>query len=196
MHVLNDAPDLQVVGSAGDGAQAFSLGVETCPDLVIIDLELADGEGVELIRRLRTFLPQARLLVLTLSERPEDLFAALQAGAGSYLLKSVTTQELLEAIQDTCAGQRVVDRRMLPALIDEFVRLQNQVGLPDPLVQRLTRRECQVLSAVVQGLSNPQIGERLGLSPLTVKAHLRNILDKLGCHTRTEAAAWAARHLP
>lgn len=195
VHVLNDAPELLVVANACDGDAALQQALETRPDIGIIGLEMPGLDELELIRRLGDNLPLTRLIILTTSNRPDDLFAALRAGAHSYLLKSITSQELVSAIRETHTGRRVVDCQLLPSLIDEFVRLQTRLGDPDPGGHTLTARERQVLEAVANGQSNPQIGASLGLSPHTVKAHLRSILEKLGFHSRAEAAAWAARHL-
>jgi DNA-binding NarL/FixJ family response regulator len=131
--------------------------------------------------------------MLTISEREDDLFEAIRAGARGYLLKSATSRELAEAIQHVEAGEAMIAPAMAVKLMDVFAATRAPTRAADA-VDDLTAREHEVLGLVAQGLSNKEIGASLSLSPHTVKAHLRTILDKLHLRSRAEAAAWAARH--
>ena len=197
--ILNDAPGITVVASASSGEEAIANAAELKPDVVLMDVNMPGIGGVEATRQLHASHPEAHVLMLTVSEQDSDLFAAIRAGARGYLLKNTTSHELITAIQRVHAGEAVVTPVMAAKLLDEFASLPPSTGSTpkrralESSKEALTDREYDVLRLVARGLSNKEIGKALSISPHTVKAHLRSILDKLHLRSRVEAAAWAVR---
>jgi two-component system NarL family response regulator len=194
--VLNDVPDLSVVASASNGEEALARAAETRPNVILMDLNMPILDGVEATRRLRVTQPQAHILMLTVSEQEQHLFAAIRAGARGYLLKSIASDDLVDAIRRVNAGEAIVVPNMAAKLLDEFATLSSAAQWRESGGEDLSPREREVLRLIAQGLSNKEIGAALSLSPHTIKAHLRSILDKLQLRNRAEVAAWAARHTP
>lgn len=193
--LLNEAPDIRVVAGYSSGEEALASIGEPPPDVVLMDVHMPGMGGVEATRRLRLAHPRLQVLMLTVSEQEEDLFAAIRAGARGYLLKNATGAELLEAIRQVHAGGAVIAPRLAVRLLDELAAVRPTGSLPtDSGQEALSEREREILQWVAKGFSNKEIGAALGLSPHTVKAHLRTILDKLHLRSRAEAAAWAASH--
>jgi DNA-binding NarL/FixJ family response regulator len=199
--VLNEMAGLSVVASVSNGVEAVSRGVEFKPDVVLMDVNMPKLGGIEATAQLHKIYPQIAVLMLTISENEHDLFAAIRAGARGYLLKNATSAELIDAIQRVFEKEAILSPGMAAKLLDEFAALsraaqpdenKNQVSEPESTV--LTAREREVLDWVAQGMTNKEIGTQLSLSPHTVKAHVRTILEKLHLHTRAEAAVWASKH--
>ena len=167
---------MQVVGSASSGREAIRLFGELRPDITLMDLQLGDMSGVEVIRGIRTLHPAARIVVLTMYQGDEDIFRALEAGAATYLLKDTLSDDLIRVIRDVHAGQR-------PAVSPEIeARLAERAARPT-----LTPREVQVLELISQGMRNREIATALDLSEETIQVHVRNILAKLYAKDRTAA---------
>jgi len=179
--LLNLVEDIQVVGEAADGEEAVVQFRSQLPDVTLIDLRLPKLGGVEVIQRVRAETPQARFVVLTTYDGDEDIYRALKAGAKAYLLKGMTTEELVTTIRAVHAG-----RSHIPAAIAE--RLAERMGTED-----LTPRESQVLEQIVSGKSNKEIAAELAISEATVKTHINTLLSKLGVEDRTQAATAAIR---
>jgi DNA-binding NarL/FixJ family response regulator len=179
--LLNLVEDIQVVGEAADGEEAVVQFRSHHPDVTLIDLRLPKLSGVEVIQRVRSETPQARFVVLTTYDGDEDIYRALKGGAKAYLLKGMTTEELITTIREVQAG-----RSHIPATIAE--RLAERVGTED-----LTPRESQVLEQIVTGKSNKAIASELAISEATVKTHINTLLGKLGVEDRTQAATAAIR---
>ncbi len=199
--MLNEAPDMSVVASVSNGVEAISRVAEFKPDVVLMDVNMPKLGGVEATRQLRKIHPQASVLMLTVSEDEHDLYAAIRAGALGYLLKSATTTELIDAIQRVHAKEAILTPGMAAKLLNEFASISPVSAPPhisgdndDGVTSTLTEREREVLQWVVRGMTNKEIGAQLSLSPHTVKAHIRTILDKLHVRSRAGAAAWATRH--
>ena len=190
--ILNDVPDMRVVATVGSGEDALIRVGEFKPDVVLLDVNMPGLGGVETARRLHDVHPQLGIVMLTISEKESDLFSAIRAGARGYLLKNMNTQDLIDAIQHVAAGEAMIAPAMAVKLLSEFAS-----GAPksetNTSPDELSERERQVLELVARGMSNKEIATQLVLSPHTVKAHLRTILDKLHLRSRAEAAAWAAR---
>ena len=194
-HVLAGAPDIEVVASVGDPAAALTQATGYQPDAIIIDPWTPQMGGVDTVVRLHAACPAASLLILTAMDAETDFLAALRAGAQAYLLKNSTSQELLLALQQVNQGGVVLGPWLTARLAAEYARLAGRLqDLDATNAVSLSGREREILQWVARGYSNKEIGVKLELSPHTVKAHLRSILDKLGLRRRSEAAAWAARH--
>ena len=190
--ILADYEDVTVVGDVADGEEAVALVDRLRPDVVLMDVGMPGMSGPEATRRIRMAYPQTQVIMLTVSDRDEDLFTSIKAGARGYLLKNVETAELIEAIRRVHAGEAVIAPAMAVRLLEEFGALAQQP--PKELrPDELTDREVDVLRLVAQGLGNKEIADRLGLSEHTVKSHLRHILDKLHLRSRAHAAAYAVQ---
>lgn len=195
--LLDDAPGIEFVGSATNGTEAIELTHSHLPDVILMDVNMPGMSGLEATRQIHASYPEIRILMLTISEGGEDLFEAIRVGARGYLLKNSSTQTLLEAIRQVYSGEAPITPAMAVKLVDEFTSLSSSLPPKSKTYQdaeMLTDRERQVLHLVARGMSNKEIGVELSISPLTVKAHLSSILDKLNLRGRVEAAAWAIRH--
>jgi DNA-binding NarL/FixJ family response regulator len=179
--LLNVTEGLEVVGEAADGTEAIAQFRKHQPDITLIDLRLPKLGGVDAITAIRKETPHARFIVLTTYDGDEDIYRALKAGAKAYLLKGMTSEELMTAIRAVHAG-----KSHIPQAIAE--RLAERMG-----VEELTPREYDVLEQIVQGRSNKEIGSELDISEATVKTHINSLLAKLGVTDRTQAATAAIR---
>lgn len=179
--LLNVTEGLQVVGEAADGLEAIAQFRKHHPAVTLIDLRLPRLGGVDTIARIRSEAPDARFIVLTTYDGDEDIYRALKAGAKAYLLKGMTSEELIAAIRMVHAG-----KSHIPPVIAE--RLAERMG-----VEELTPREFDVLEQIVRGKSNKEIGTELDISEATVKTHINSLLSKLGVTDRTQAATAAIR---
>jgi DNA-binding NarL/FixJ family response regulator len=177
--LLRTVPDFVIVAEAGDGRKAIEMYRQHQPDVTLMDLRLPQLNGVEAIGRIRLDFPHARIIVLTTFDGDEDIYRALQAGARGYLLKGMTTEELVEAIRSVYAG-----KSRIPAPVAE--RLAERMSAPV-----LTARETEVLHLIVGGNSNKEIASALSISEATVKTHINSLLSKLGVTDRTQAATTA-----
>ncbi len=191
--VLECESDVQVVGEAGDGEAAVRLTRELMPDVVLMDVRMPRMDGIEAARLIGQCAPTARVLMLTVSDEEDDLFCAIKAGAHGYLLKEISIGEVGEAVRALMDGQTLITPSMASKLIVEFANLSRDADdlLPDR--PRLTERELDVLKLVSRGCTNREIGENLGITQNTAKNHVRNILEKLHLHSRTEAVMFALR---
>jgi two-component system, NarL family, response regulator LiaR len=182
---------LEIVGEAGDGAEAVDEAERLAPDVIVMDLVMPGLDGVGAMRRLRAQAPASRVIVLTSFLEDDRLLPAIQAGAAGYLLKNVEPAELARAIRAAHAGEEViidptVAARLVHALADE-----ERPRIQEP--ERLTRRERDVLGLIARGRSNKRIALELGISEKTVKTHVGHLLAKLGVSDRTQAALLAVR---
>ncbi|MCM0677959.1 response regulator transcription factor [Micromonospora phytophila] len=190
-----------VVATSGEGRQAVRVAAATRPDVVVLDLQLPDISGVEVIRGLRAVLPHVRVLMLSASGEQQSVLDAVKAGATGYLLKSAAPAEFLGAVQRTAAGEPVFTPGLAGLVLGEYRRLAADPAGAAPgahggpggggAAPRLTDRETEVLRLVAKGLSYKQIAERLGLSHRTVQNHVQNTLGKLQLHNRVELTRYA-----
>jgi DNA-binding NarL/FixJ family response regulator len=177
---LEDEPDIEVVGEAGNGLEAVDLAGALRPDVVVMDIKMPGLSGVEATRRIRAEAPDVRVLALTAYDDDPYVFGLLEAGASGYVLKTAESRELIRAIRAVAAGQSALDPAIAPRLIARVA----QQGSAD---ETLTDREIEVLRLAARGLTNKQIGHDLAISDRTVQNHLANIFAKLGVASRTEA---------
>src|ERR1700722_6995485 len=177
--LLNVVDGIEVVGEAADGVEAIAQFRKHLPAVTLIDLRLPRLGGGDVIQRIRMETPQARFIVLTTYDGDEDIYRALQAGARAYLLKGMTSQELISTIRAVHSG-----KSHIPPAIAE--KLAERMG-----TEELTPRESDVLEQIVQGLSNKEIATELLISEATVKTHINSLLGKLGVTDRTQAATAA-----
>lgn len=177
--LLNVVDGIEVIGEAADGVDAITQFRKHQPHVTLIDLRMPRLSGVEVIQRIRMETPQARFIVLTTYDGDEDIYRALQAGAKAYLLKGMTTEDLVTTIRAVHAGKSHIP----PAIAQ---RLAERMG-----TEELTPREFDVLEQIVHGLSNKEIASFLDISEATVKTHINSLLGKLGVTDRTQAATAA-----
>jgi DNA-binding NarL/FixJ family response regulator len=182
--LFEDEPEIEIVGQAANGQEAVDLFTRLQPDVVLMDLQMPVVDGPEATRRIRDIAPSARILVLTTYATDEFIFKALRAGAGGYLLKDASADELIGAVRAIHNGQT----QLSPAVAARLV-----AGVGGGGAEPLTPRELEVLTLMGQGLSNNEIAERLVIAPRTVKVHVQNILSKLGATNRTEAVRIAVQ---
>ena len=196
--VIDAERDMRVVGESATARHTLGRVLATRPDVVVLDLRLPDGSGVDVCRDIRSAIPDARCIILTAFDDDDALASAVMAGAAGYVLKDVRGQNLIESIRRVARGesliaasstQRVVDRLIPPAPVPGMT----SVPAPDLGGTDLTIRERQVLELIGEGLTNRQIGERLELAEKTVKNYVSGLLAKLGMERRTQAAVYATR---
>lgn len=176
---IETEPDMMVVARAPDGRQAVALAREHRPDVTLMDLRMPSLNGVEAIREIMRGAPESRIIVLTTYDGDEDIHRALKAGAKAYLLKDAFREELLAAIRQVHSGRRHIPPQVAGRLAERMA------------TEELTERELEVLRLVAAGKSNREIGDALSIAEGTVKAHVNNILNKLGANDRTHAAMLA-----
>ncbi|MFO8010027.1 MAG: response regulator transcription factor [Dehalococcoidia bacterium] len=183
--LLQKEKDLEVVGEAGDGAEAVDLVKRQKPDVVIMDIAMPGVNGIEATKQIKAFNPRVAVLILTGYEYDQYVFALLEAGAAGYLLKDVRGQELIAAIRAVHAGESVLHPVVARKALDHFVHPGEKEEAPK--VQTLTDRETEVLRLAARGRGNKEIAAELDLSVRTIQAHLGNIFNKLKVGSRTEA---------
>ena len=187
--LLDARPEVEVVGEAGDGHQALERAAALAPDVVLMDLHMPVLDGIGATRRLRVEQPGVRVLALTTFDDDEDVFAALRAGALGYLLKDVSADRLVEAVQAAARGESVLQPSVAAQVVARFAQLDDAPrARPQPLVVPLSDRELDVLRLLADGRSNREIATALFLAEGTVKNHVTNVLAKLGARDRTQAA--------
>ena len=180
--IIDRADGLDVVAEAGSRAEAVRRAELVRPDVILVDLQLPDGTGIELMQELRDSVPQALPIVLTSFDDDEALAEALSAGARAYLLKTVHGAEISDVVRAVASGR---------VLLDERTVTRRRADHDDPTAD-LTNAERKVLDLIGDGLSNREIGERLGVAEKTVKNHITSLLAKMGLQRRTQVAAWVA----
>jgi two-component system, NarL family, response regulator LiaR len=182
-------PDLDVVGEAADGIEAVEQAAKLRPDVILMDLVMPRLDGVEATRQIMSRRPKAHVLVLTSYGSDNKIFPAIKAGALGFLLKDTRPEELVAAIRQAAAGQSALDPVVARRLLREFSPDDADHAPSEPL----SEREIDVLRLIARGLTNEEIGEKLFISPATVRTHVSNILTKLNLTNRTQAALYALR---
>ena len=195
--ILEDQPDIAVVGDAGDGAEAIRVVSAQRPDVVLMDVRMPVTDGITATRRIVAAHPDVRVLGLTTFDLDEYAFGMLRAGASGFLLKDVPPDDLVTAIRTVASGDAVVAPRITRRLLDHYAHLlgaDQPASSPQqtyPELATLTDREREVLEAVAEGLSNAEIADRLFVSEATIKSHVGHILAKLSFRDRVQAVVVA-----
>lgn len=200
---LETQEGFQVVAEASSGIEAIKLALESTPDVVVMDITMPNMDGLEATRRLKRLNPECQVLALTVHEDKQYLFEMMAAGASGYLTKQAAADELVAAVRAVAAGNVYLQPVLARWLLDDYRRLlqhPEQVALrasdehdADKDLEVLSKRELQVLELVAEGLTTPEIGEMLGISPNTVARHRERIMDKLNLHKSTELVKFAIR---
>lgn len=177
-------PDIEIVGEAGTAAQARTRIAATQPDVVLLDMRLPDGNGIDVCRDVRSDNPDIRCIILTAYDDDEAINAAVLAGASGYVLKEVRGNRLIDNVRTVAAGGSLLGRSLTHRVV-ERIRTEHRA---DPRFEALSTRENEVLELIAEGLTNRQIGETLALAEKTVKNYVSSLLSKLGLQRRTQAA--------
>ena len=191
--LLQSEPGLVVVAEAENGREAVARAKETQPDLAILDISMPDLSGLEATRLIKTESPQTQVLILTMHDSDEYFFRALQAGASGYVLKKAATQDLIAAARAVARGEAFLYPSVAKKLIGDYLRRVQ----PDAAASgyaSLSDREREVLLLLAQGLSNPEIADRLAITPSTLQTHRAHILEKLGLRTSADLIKYAVQH--
>ena len=190
--LMEQHPDLTVVGEATHGAEAVRMTAELHPDVVLMDVRMPGMDGIEATRRIVTSGGRSRVLVMTTFDLDEYAYDALRAGASGFLLKDALPEELLAGIRAVAAGDAVISPGLTRKLIDAFTaRLPGHTPEQARQLEALTEREIEVLTAVATGCSNAEVAEHLHLAETTVKSHVSRILAKIGARDRVQAVIFA-----
>ncbi len=183
--------DLLLAGEAGDPREGIRLALELDPDMVLLDLNMPQMDGIETLKRLRDGGFAGRVVMFTVSDHEEDVVNALRSGADGYLLKDMDPDEMVRQLRQASLGRMVISES-LTALLAEALRSQrNQPAAPD--IHSLTQREREILRELAAGLSNKMIARKLEITEGTVKVHVKHLLKKLNLRSRVEAAVWAVQ---
>ena len=190
--VLEQESDMEVVGEAGDGEEAVNLATSLKPDVAIMDISMPKMDGIEATRLIKAACPSISVLALSAYDDDQFVFSLLEAGAAGYLLKSVRSRELLDAIRAVYSGESVLHPSIARKVLNRFVSASGKPEGKEPLGM-LSDREMEVLKLAAKGLSNQDIAEKLCLSIRTVQGHLGHIFNKLQVGSRTEAVVRALK---
>jgi len=190
--MLDPEDDIVVTAEAGSVSEAVAEAARTRPDVIVMDVRLTDGSGIEATREILAAHPETRVLMLTSFADDEALFASIMAGASGYVLKQVRSGELLRAIKAVGEGQSLLDPAVTDAVLDRLRKGKHL--LRDERLARLSPQEERILTMVAEGRTNKEIGDQLRLAEKTVKNYVSSILSKLEVARRAEAAAYLARH--
>ncbi len=196
--VLNAEPNIDVIAESGDGLEALTMLEEIQPQVVLMDVNLPSLNGMQVTRRLKTRCPNVNVIILTAYDDEEQIYRAIRIGASAYFAKDVAPKLLIDTVRAVAEGYYVIrNKRMTPEQAEQWMlELYHRYGI-DPeekTLSPLTNREMEILEVIVEGLSNRQIANRLGISQQTVKNHVTSILSKLDLSDRTQAAIHAIRH--
>jgi two-component system NarL family response regulator len=195
LKVLLSARGYEVVGTASNGIEALKQARLLRPDLILMDIEMPDCDGLAATRLIKAEMPQIKIVMLTISTSDENLFEAIKSGASGYLLKSQSAERFLDLVAQVEHGGAALPPELAARLLEEFARQAQHVEEPiEEAPSDLTARQLEVLTLIAQGLTYLQIGEELHLSEVTVRYHMSQILDRLHLKNRTQVIAYAARH--
>ena len=193
-NIVNAQPDFEVVGEAGDGLEVLVKARELDPDLIVMDISMPGCDGVEATQQIMAESPDMTIVMLTVRDEDEKLFEAIKGGARGYLLKSISSRDLVAMLRRAVSGDAAISPALGGRMLEEFRRLAHgEFRGVDEETTALTQREQEVLSLVAEGATDKEIADTLSISIHTVKSHMRNILSKLHMGHRHEAALYALR---
>ena len=187
IQLLELHPDITVAGEADGGADGLKLIQATPPDLVLLDLNMRDMDGLSTLKKIKKRWPQIKVIVLTVSDNTQNIFEAFQHQADGYLLKNTDPEQIIHHLREVMNGETVISPEVSKILVSAPPQQSHNSTL------NLTNREEEVLRLIAEGLSNQEIGDRLGISVWTAKVHAKHILKKLGLSSRNELIVWAIR---
>ena len=191
--LLDMRDDLQVVGEAGDGNEGIKAARSLLPDLILMDVNMPNCDGLEATRVIKKEMPHVKIVMLSASESDQDLFEAIKVGAQGYLLKDLEPYQLYDLLESLSRGETPLSGTMATKILKEFSKPEKEEEHTIDYEEALTDREVGILKLVAEGLTNKEISEQLVISENTVKIHLRNILEKLQLKNRIQAAVYAVR---
>jgi two-component system, NarL family, response regulator LiaR len=192
--LLAGEEDVEIAGAVGTGEEALEVVARVSPHVVLMDIDLPGIDGIEATRRIRELSPSTQVVIITAYQEPAVMAQAIEAGACGFVPKTQTADQLVGVIRGAAAGEMVLpsgDIRAVLGRLQAAQRARTDAGL---LIDQLTSREIQVLQALAQGASTKEVAESLFISQLTVQTHVKNILAKLGVHSKLEAVTFALRH--
>ena len=193
-NIIRHWEEFEVVGEAANGQEAVEKAQELRPDVILMDIAMPRMNGIQATHWIRSELPETRVVILTMSEEEDYLFQAIKSGAQGYVLKDTPSKRLHDQLRGVMQGESPISGLMATKILKEFNQANEMQRRPgDESVELLTAREREVIELVVQGMSNPEIGQQLCLSENTVKKYLHNILEKLHLNNRVEAAIYAVQ---
>ncbi len=191
--LLSNRQNIQIVGEAGDGLEAIKVAREKLPDIILMDIEMPNCNGLEATRRIKREMPHVTIIILTVSDDDQNLFDAIKIGAQGYLLKDLDPHQLYNMLESISLGEAPLSGVIAAKILKEFSQPRFKSPEALEIVEDLTTREIDILQLVVEGMTNKEIASALNISENTVKIHLRNILEKLHLQNRIQAAVYAVR---
>ncbi len=191
--ILETEEDFRIIGEASTGREAVRYALETRPDVVLMDIQMPELDGVAATKAVLAERPEAKVIILTMYRQDKYVFEAIKVGARGYMLKDADANDLIDAIRRVAAGQTLLNAEMAASILDEFRKVGELPEHPDHKISELTEREEDILRLLAQGASNQEIAQSLGVSEKTVRNRLSEIFSKLRLNNRTQAALYALR---
>jgi two-component system, NarL family, response regulator NreC len=189
--LLETQPDFHVSGQVGSGQEALALAQALQPDIIVLDMLMPGMNGLETIRILQERVPRSRIIVLSMSDEETYVRRAMQGGAMAYVLKDNSSENLVQAVRSVLAGEQYLSPKLVQRAVKAYLQPADPVEIG---IQALTAREKEILHLCAKGLSNPEIGQKLSISPRTVESHRANLMLTLGLRSRAELVSYAHRH--
>ncbi|MDT3706437.1 MAG: two-component system response regulator NarL [Thiobacillus sp.] len=190
IQLIQAAPEFRFIGEAASGSEGIALAHRLHPDMILLDLNMKDMNGVEVLKAIKDEGLDSRVIMLTVSDQTEDLMAALQAGADGYLLKDMEPEDLMQQLAEAARGKITISERLTQSLVTSLREKSRPTSLNEA---GLTEQENRILDHLVEGKSNKLIARDMGIAEGTVKVHVKHLLKKLNLRSRVEAAVWADR---